>query len=123
MSVGIFDSGLGGLTVYRAVAERLPDLPVVYYGDNAHTPYGVRDADGVDRAHRAPHPVQQQVEVVDHEIQHHVHVRMGLAPVVPAGHPGTEKFQLITIFHTLSPSTIPLRGSKHLPGPAVPSRH
>ncbi|MXQ06858.1 glutamate racemase [Alphaproteobacteria bacterium GH1-50] len=47
MSVGIFDSGLGGLTVYRAVAERLPDLPVVYYGDNAHTPYGVRDADDI----------------------------------------------------------------------------
>ncbi len=47
MSVGIFDSGLGGLTVYRAVAARLPDLPVVYYGDNAHTPYGTRDADDI----------------------------------------------------------------------------
>ena len=47
MSVGIFDSGLGGLTVYRAVAERLPDLPIVYYGDNAHTPYGVRDPDDI----------------------------------------------------------------------------
>ena len=43
MAVGIFDSGLGGLTVYRVVADRLPDQPVVYYGDNAHTPYGVRD--------------------------------------------------------------------------------
>ncbi len=47
MAVGIFDSGLGGLTVYRAVAEELPELPVVYYGDNAHTPYGVRDADDI----------------------------------------------------------------------------
>ena len=47
MAVGIFDSGLGGLTVYRAVAERLPELPVVYFGDNAHTPYGVRDADDI----------------------------------------------------------------------------
>ncbi|MEL7459908.1 MAG: aspartate/glutamate racemase family protein [Pseudomonadota bacterium] len=43
MAVGIFDSGLGGLTVYRAVDARLPDVPVVYYGDNARTPYGVRD--------------------------------------------------------------------------------
>ncbi|MCG6884389.1 MAG: glutamate racemase [Silicimonas sp.] len=43
MAVGIFDSGLGGLTVYRAASERLPDVPFVYYGDNAHTPYGVRD--------------------------------------------------------------------------------
>lgn len=47
MAVGIFDSGLGGLTVYRAVTEALPDLPIVYYGDNAHTPYGVRDDDDI----------------------------------------------------------------------------
>ena len=47
MAVGIFDSGLGGLTVYRAVEKRLPDLPVVYFGDNARTPYGVRDADDI----------------------------------------------------------------------------
>jgi len=43
MAVGIFDSGLGGLTVFRAVEKRLPDVPLVYFGDNAHTPYGVRD--------------------------------------------------------------------------------
>lgn len=43
MAVGIFDSGLGGLTVLDAVRTRLPDLPLVYLGDNAHAPYGVRD--------------------------------------------------------------------------------
>jgi hypothetical protein len=42
MAVGIFDSGLGGLTVLDAVARRLPDVPFVYFGDNAHAPYGVR---------------------------------------------------------------------------------
>ena len=47
MAVGIFDSGLGGLTVLDVVAKRLPDVPFVYFGDNAHTPYGVRDADDV----------------------------------------------------------------------------
>lgn len=47
MAVGIFDSGLGGLTVLDAVAKRLPDLPLVYLGDSAHAPYGVRDADDV----------------------------------------------------------------------------
>jgi glutamate racemase len=47
MAVGIFDSGLGGLTVYDAVARALPDVPFVYYGDNAHTPYGVRDPDDI----------------------------------------------------------------------------
>lgn len=47
MAVGIFDSGLGGLTVLDAVTKRLPDQAFVYYGDNAHAPYGVRDADDV----------------------------------------------------------------------------
>lgn len=49
MSVGIFDSGLGGLTVYDAVHRRLPEVPFVYFGDNANTPYGVRDADDIFR--------------------------------------------------------------------------
>jgi glutamate racemase len=47
MAVGIFDSGLGGLTVLDAVARRLPQVPLVYYGDNARTPYGVRDAEDI----------------------------------------------------------------------------
>lgn len=47
MAVGIFDSGLGGLTVYDAVARDLPDVAFVYLGDNAHAPYGVRDADDI----------------------------------------------------------------------------
>ena len=38
MAVGVFDSGLGGLTVLDAVVRRLPNVPFVYYGDNAHTP-------------------------------------------------------------------------------------
>jgi glutamate racemase len=47
MAVGVFDSGLGGLTVLDAVSKRLPDVPFVYFGDNMHAPYGVRDADDV----------------------------------------------------------------------------
>ncbi|WP_299359926.1 aspartate/glutamate racemase family protein [uncultured Paracoccus sp.] len=47
MAVGVFDSGLGGLTVQQAIAARMPDLPLVYFGDNAHAPYGVRDADDI----------------------------------------------------------------------------
>ncbi len=47
MAVGIFDSGLGGLTIYDAVAKRLPEVPFVYFGDNAHAPYGVRTADDI----------------------------------------------------------------------------
>lgn len=47
MPVGIFDSGLGGLTVFDAIHKRLPDQPLVYLGDNAHAPYGVRDAQDI----------------------------------------------------------------------------
>ncbi len=47
MAVGIFDSGLGGLTVLDAVTKALPDIDFVYYGDNAHTPYGVREPDDI----------------------------------------------------------------------------
>ncbi len=43
MAVGIFDSGLGGLTVLDAVSKRLPDVEFVYFADSAHAPYGVRD--------------------------------------------------------------------------------
>ena len=38
--IGIFDSGIGGLTVARAVALRLPHERLVYFGDTAHLPYG-----------------------------------------------------------------------------------
>ncbi len=47
MAVGVFDSGLGGLTVLEALQARLPEVAFVYYGDNAHTPFGVRDADDI----------------------------------------------------------------------------
>ena len=47
MAVGVFDSGLGGLTVLDAVARRLPQVPFVYLGDNAHAPYGVRTPDDI----------------------------------------------------------------------------
>ena len=38
--IGLFDSGIGGLTVARAVARRLPHERLIYFGDTAHLPYG-----------------------------------------------------------------------------------
>ena len=43
MAVGIFDSGLGGLTVLDSVSQRMPTQSFIYFGDNANTPYGVRE--------------------------------------------------------------------------------
>jgi glutamate racemase len=47
--VGVFDSGLGGLTVVRAIREALPDERIVYLGDTARVPYGTRSAETIVR--------------------------------------------------------------------------
>ncbi|MEL7163886.1 MAG: aspartate/glutamate racemase family protein [Pseudomonadota bacterium] len=47
MAVGIFDSGLGGLTVLEAAQKRLPEVPFIYLADSANAPYGVRTADDI----------------------------------------------------------------------------
>ncbi len=40
--IGVFDSGLGGLTVVRALRQYLPDYDILYFGDTARTPYGTK---------------------------------------------------------------------------------
>ena len=42
LPIGVFDSGVGGLTVVRALMERLPLENIVYFGDTARVPYGVK---------------------------------------------------------------------------------
>jgi glutamate racemase len=51
-AIGIFDSGVGGLTVVRALAERLPAESLVYLGDTARVPYGSKSAETVQRYSR-----------------------------------------------------------------------
>jgi glutamate racemase len=45
--IGVFDSGLGGLTVLRALVARFPHLPFVYLGDHANVPYGNRPSEEI----------------------------------------------------------------------------
>lgn len=42
--IGIFDSGIGGLTVAKAISEMLPNENLIYFGDTAHTPWGNQSA-------------------------------------------------------------------------------
>ncbi|MFH1353818.1 MAG: glutamate racemase [bacterium] len=42
--IGIFDSGYGGLAVFKSIIKRLPRYSYLYFGDNAHAPYGSRPA-------------------------------------------------------------------------------
>ena len=45
--IGVFDSGVGGLTVVRALMERLPFEEILYFGDTARVPYGVKSAETI----------------------------------------------------------------------------
>lgn len=47
--IGVFDSGVGGLTVVRALCEALPQQPLVYLGDTARVPYGTKSKEVVER--------------------------------------------------------------------------
>jgi glutamate racemase len=49
LPIGIFDSGVGGLTVLKAVRERLPNEDVIYLGDTARVPYGTKSPATVER--------------------------------------------------------------------------
>src|SRR5271157_2796440 len=45
--IGVFDSGVGGLSVLRAIRQQLPAQPVIFLADQAHVPYGSRDLEEV----------------------------------------------------------------------------
>lgn len=45
--IGVFDSGIGGLTVVRALMERLPFENIIYFGDTARVPYGVKSPETI----------------------------------------------------------------------------
>ena len=47
--IGVFDSGLGGLTVLKSLEKKLPNESFIYFGDTAHVPYGCKSADTVIR--------------------------------------------------------------------------
>lgn len=49
MTIGIFDSGFGGLTVMRAIQDLMPHQPCVYFGDTARLPYGNRSPEAIRR--------------------------------------------------------------------------
>jgi glutamate racemase len=47
--IGIFDSGLGGLTIFKAVKKLLPRENIIYFGDSAHVPYGSKSKETVSK--------------------------------------------------------------------------
>jgi glutamate racemase len=47
--IGVFDSGLGGLTVFKALARLMPEESLVYFGDTANVPYGAKSPEAIVR--------------------------------------------------------------------------
>ncbi len=45
--IGVFDSGLGGLTVVKSILEFMPEENIIYFGDTAHVPYGTRSKEQI----------------------------------------------------------------------------
>jgi glutamate racemase len=62
--IGVFDSGLGGLTVLRALIDLLPDERVVYFGDTGRFPYGPKPSDDV-----LHHALQITDVLLEHEVK------------------------------------------------------
>jgi glutamate racemase len=62
--IGILDSGVGGLTVARAVLDQLPNEPVLYVGDTAHGPYGPKPI-----AEVRGHALDVMDQLVDHGVK------------------------------------------------------
>jgi glutamate racemase len=63
-AIGIFDSGIGGLTVMRALSKLLPHESLIYLGDTGRTPYGTKSADVVRR-----YSFENAAFLVDREIK------------------------------------------------------
>ena len=62
--IGVFDSGLGGLTVLRALIDLLPDERVVYFGDTGRFPYGPKPHEEV-----LHHALQITDVLLEHDIK------------------------------------------------------
>jgi glutamate racemase len=45
--IGVFDSGIGGLTTVKAITDKIPGADILYFGDTARTPYGSKSADTI----------------------------------------------------------------------------
>lgn len=62
-AIGVFDSGVGGLTVFREIARALPHQPLVYLGDSARVPYGTKSPATI---------VRYSLEAARHLLQHDI---------------------------------------------------
>ena len=69
--IGIFDSGLGGLTALREAVRLLPGRDIVYFGDTGRIPYGTRSRETIIRYARAmKESMDSNIETLYHMFDH-----------------------------------------------------
>jgi glutamate racemase len=71
--IGVFDSGVGGLSILKALQAQMPHEQFVYVADSSHAPYGERDASFVQQ--RAAHLLQILREQHRHRLGHPEHAQ------------------------------------------------
>jgi len=107
--IGVFDSGVGGLTVVRAILDLLPHEPLVYVGDTARSPYGPKPVEEIRRyaLEIAEHLVSRDVKVlvvacnsVEVSAIGHVAAQAGI-PVVGVIDPGVRGALRATRIHVI----------------------
>lgn len=63
-AIGVFDSGVGGLTVVKALSRELPHEHMIYFGDTARVPYGTKSADTILR-----YSVENSIFLLNHKVK------------------------------------------------------
>ena len=65
--VGVFDSGVGGLTVAREISRQLPNENIVYFGDTARVPYGSKSQNRIFRGY-SESSIRKQIAEYDYPL-------------------------------------------------------
>jgi glutamate racemase len=99
LPIGVFDSGVGGLTVLRALRQRLPHEQFIYLGDTARLPYGTKSGDSVLR-----YSIQAAQFLIKQDIKYLV-VACNTASSV-AVEPLRERFSPVPVIGVIEPGSI-----------------
>ena len=106
--IGVFDSGLGGLTVVKEIIKLLPNENIVYFGDTARVPYGTRSNEIIKKFS------EEDVKFLLSKKVKCIAIACHTSSAV-AGNYLTRKFPNIPIFDVVSPVLESLKASKNLP--------
>jgi glutamate racemase len=139
MQIGIFDSGFGGLTIFKSIRARLPQYDYIYLGDNARTPYGNRSFDAIFRfskecldelfqrgcklviiacntaSAKALRTLQQRVMPLEHADRHVLGIIRPSAEAL-AAHPRSGSVALWATEGTVKSQSFPMELAKLAPG-------